>query len=30
MDVSTIINYIITDPIAAEYNVENLHSFIHN
>jgi len=30
MDVSSIINYVITDPIAAEYNVENLHSFIHN
>jgi len=29
MNVSTIVNYIITDPVAAVYNVENLYQFIH-
>ena len=29
MNVSTIVNYIITDPVSAEYNVEHLGQFIH-
>jgi len=29
MNVSTIVNYIITDPVSAVYNVENLYAFIH-
>ena len=30
MNVSAIINYVIRDPVKAEYAVENLHAFIHN
>lgn len=29
MTVSTIVNYIINDPVAAVYSVENLYIFIH-
>jgi regulator of protease activity HflC (stomatin/prohibitin superfamily) len=29
MTVSTIVNYIINDPVAAVYSVENLYTFIH-
>lgn len=29
MNISTIVNYIVTDPVASVYNVENLYTFIH-
>jgi len=29
MNVSSIVNYVIKDPVASQYNVENLHTFIH-
>ena len=30
MNVDSIINFVIKDPVASTYNVENLHTFIHN
>ncbi len=30
MNVSTLITYVINDPVAAEFNVENLYEFISN
>lgn len=29
MNVSSIVNYVINDPVASQFNVENLHTFIH-
>lgn len=30
MNVDCIINFVISDPVASQFNVENLHSYIHN
>ena len=30
MNVNTMVNYVIDDPVSAEYNVENLRMFINN
>lgn len=29
MNISTIVNYVVKDPVASTFNVENVSNFIH-